>query len=129
MGGVGHVHVRVGWMVPRPGIAIRGSRRDSLVEPHRDSAIVFWFVEGRPDRGSDQYTFEAAGDLYILDHSQARMCFSEPALAPLAAEAGAGNILSELPRLEPTDVALPEVDPDQPSAILYTSGTTARPKV
>ena len=65
---------------------------------------------------------------YILDHSQARMCFSEPALAPLAAEAGAGNVLSELPSLEPADVALPEVDPDQPAVILYTSGTTARPK-
>jgi long-chain acyl-CoA synthetase len=65
---------------------------------------------------------------HILDHSQARMCFSDAALAPLAAEAGAGNVLSELPRLEATDVTLPEVDPDQPSAILYTSGTTACPK-
>src|ERR1035441_8957789 len=50
---------------------------------------------------------------YILEHSQARMCFSEPALAPLATEAGAGSNLCEMPRLEPRDVALPEVDPDQ----------------
>jgi long-chain acyl-CoA synthetase len=65
---------------------------------------------------------------YILDHSQARMCFSEPSLAPLAAEAGARTIMRELPRLKAADVKLPEVDPDQPAAILYTSGTTARPK-
>ena len=58
---------------------------------------------------------------YILEHSQARMCFSEPALAQPGA-------LRELPRLEPRDVALPEVDPDQVAAIMYTSGTTARPK-
>jgi len=58
---------------------------------------------------------------YILEHSQARMCFSEPALA----QSGA---LHELPRLEPADVALPEVDPNQPAVIMYTSGTTARPK-
>ena len=58
---------------------------------------------------------------YILDHSQARMCFSEPALAQ-------SGDLRELPRLEPAEVALPEVDPDQPAVILYTSGTTARPK-
>jgi long-chain acyl-CoA synthetase len=65
---------------------------------------------------------------YILEHSEARMCFSEPTLAQLAAEAGAGSVLSGLPRLESGDAALPEVNPDQPAVILYTSGTTARPK-
>jgi long-chain acyl-CoA synthetase len=65
---------------------------------------------------------------YILDHSGARICFSEPALAPLVAEAGAGSMLRDLPQLEPVDVPLPHVDPDQPCVIMYTSGTTARPK-
>lgn len=50
---------------------------------------------------------------YILEHSEARMRFSEPEMAPLDG---------------PTDVTLPEVDPDQVCAIMYTSGTTARPK-
>jgi long-chain acyl-CoA synthetase len=69
---------------------------------------------------------------YILDHSQARMCFSEPALAPLAAQAGvACPIFTELPALDPANAhraALAESDPDQPALILYTSGTTAHPK-
>jgi long-chain acyl-CoA synthetase len=74
--------------------------------------------------------------LYILDHSQPRMCFSEPALAPLAEQAGATcSIFTQLPPLAPPlashdvhSAALPAVDPDQPAVILYTSGTTARPK-
>ena len=67
---------------------------------------------------------------YVLDHSQARMCFSDPALARLAEQAGATcPILSQLPRLEfRHSSALPVVDPDSPAAILYTSGTTAHPK-
>src|SRR5581483_4819998 len=69
---------------------------------------------------------------YILDHSQARMCFSEPALAPLAEQAGAGcPILTQLPSLEKEnagDSALPSISLDQRALIIYTSGTTARPK-
>jgi long-chain acyl-CoA synthetase len=68
---------------------------------------------------------------YILDHSMARMCFSEPVLALQAAQAGAGcPIVTELPKLNRTRVTLemPLVDPDRPAIILYTSGTTAHPK-
>ena len=69
---------------------------------------------------------------YILNHSQSRMCFSEPALAPLSEQAGTGcSVLIQLPALETAKAhgsALPEVHPDQPAVLLYTSGTTANPK-
>jgi long-chain acyl-CoA synthetase len=69
---------------------------------------------------------------YILEHSQARLCFSEPALAPLARQAGSScPIRSELPRLGAAraEAGLPAaVDLDDPAIVLYTSGTTARPK-
>jgi long-chain acyl-CoA synthetase len=69
---------------------------------------------------------------YVLDHSQARICFSEPALASQAEQAGARcPIFTQLPLSEPTcprPNRMPDVDPDQPAVILYTSGTTAHPK-
>lgn len=69
---------------------------------------------------------------YILNHSEARICFSEPALALLAEQSGAGiSIRTALPPLPSPDghsAELPALDPDQPAVILYTSGTTARPK-
>jgi long-chain acyl-CoA synthetase len=67
---------------------------------------------------------------YILHHSQARMCFSEPAFAPQAEKAGAAcSVFTELPRFERAEAPeLAIVRPDQPAVILYTSGTTARPK-
>jgi long-chain acyl-CoA synthetase len=71
---------------------------------------------------------------WILQHSQASLCFSEPTLAPISEEARAScpslrSILTQLPELE-TELSppLPEVETDQPAVILYTSGTTARPK-
>ncbi len=73
---------------------------------------------------------------YILGHSKAKLCFSQPELAPLCEEVRAEcpdlqRIYTALPQLETTEsgsVALPEVTADQVAAILYTSGTTARPK-
>jgi long-chain acyl-CoA synthetase len=68
---------------------------------------------------------------YILDHSMARMCFSEPSLAPQAGQAGAGcPIVTELPQLKRARVSreMPSVDPNRSAIILYTSGTTAHPK-
>ena len=60
------------------------------------------------------------------------MCFSEPALAPFAEQSG-GNcpVFASLPAFEAFDAdyaALPAGNPDRPAVILYTSGTTARPK-
>jgi long-chain acyl-CoA synthetase len=68
---------------------------------------------------------------YIFEHSSARICFSEPALAAVAEEARPGGdfeIVTQLPAVTPNPRPLPEVDPAQPAVILYTSGTAARPK-
>lgn len=72
---------------------------------------------------------------YILRHSRARLCFSQPDLAPLAEEASANcpdlapvrNALPDLSRAVDASV-LPRVSPEKVAAILYTSGTTANPK-
>src|ERR1700722_1065240 len=73
---------------------------------------------------------------YILGHSKARLCFSQSELAPLCEQVRTQcpdleNIYTELLRLdtlEPDRSALPDITPDRVAAILYTSGTTARPK-
>jgi long-chain acyl-CoA synthetase len=73
---------------------------------------------------------------YILQHSKAKLCFSQPELASLSEEVRAEcpdllRIDTSLPSLVTTGaeaVVLAEVSPDHVAAILYTSGTTARPK-
>ena len=73
---------------------------------------------------------------YVLKHSKAKLCFSQPELAPLSEQ-----VRSECPDLKSIHTALPVLDSMQPdiahlpsispelvAAILYTSGTTARPK-
>ena len=68
---------------------------------------------------------------YIFEHSSARICFSEPALAALAEDARSGGdpeIITQLPAVTTDPGPLPEIDPAQPAVILYTSGTTARPR-
>jgi long-chain acyl-CoA synthetase len=71
---------------------------------------------------------------WILQHSQALLCFSEPTLAPITEEARAScpalrSILTQLPEGKTgSSSLLPEIKTDQPAIILYTSGSTARPK-
>src|SRR5215469_6974225 len=62
---------------------------------------------------------------YVLEHSGARVCFSEPELAPRVKDI---EVVSELPPLAGAGSPLPSVDPHLPAVIIYTSGTTARPK-
>jgi long-chain acyl-CoA synthetase len=72
---------------------------------------------------------------YVLAHSKAAMCFAHPDLAAVinkAAQecASLRRIEVALPSLheEIRETTLPQVDGDAPALILYTSGTTARPK-
>ena len=72
---------------------------------------------------------------YVLTHSKAAMCFSELDLAPAATEAAQEcpslrDIRTTLAGLDTgeAEFPLPGVAAHQPALILYTSGTTARPK-
>ena len=71
---------------------------------------------------------------YILEHARPGIYFCQPELSAIAVEAQSG--LAAQPRFctalpapdESRPDNLPEVDADRPALILYTSGTTARPK-
>jgi len=73
---------------------------------------------------------------YVLSHSRAKLCFSQPDLAPLCVEVVADcpdlraiyNAVPDLDRDALAHITLPEVSPEKVAAVLYTSGTTARPK-
>lgn len=71
---------------------------------------------------------------YQLAHSEATMCFAQPELASVAGaavEIGAVRtpIQTRLPQADSSvSGMLPEIDDSEISVILYTSGTTARPK-
>jgi long-chain acyl-CoA synthetase len=72
---------------------------------------------------------------YILGHSQAKLCFSQPQLAPHVEEIRGNcpdlrSMYVRLPELESEagSAPLPELTPEKIAAVLYTSGTTARPK-
>lgn len=68
---------------------------------------------------------------FVLKHSGATLCFSHPALSAAAqpAAAACGCLLrTSLPDEQTENATLPHVNVDAPAIILYTSGTTARPK-
>ncbi len=72
---------------------------------------------------------------YIIGHATPSVLFAHPKLLPVATEAQASSghpcrILTALPEdmPAPDEPALPANDPDWPALIIYTSGTTARPK-
>ena len=69
---------------------------------------------------------------YILGHAQPRMAFCDPSFAPALEQAGAAfPLFSALPDHPPDGTEapdLPAVGSDDFAVIIYTSGTTARPK-
>jgi long-chain acyl-CoA synthetase len=70
---------------------------------------------------------------WILGHSQPSICFSQPQFNPLITQATAEALInvplhSSLPTLSSGLIDLPPRDANEPCAIFYTSGTTARPK-
>jgi len=70
---------------------------------------------------------------YVLDHSGTKLCYTQPALLPTAREAAANlaglQLIGKLPELSAAEpVPLPQVDENQPAVLIYTSGTTSRPK-
>lgn len=73
---------------------------------------------------------------YILQHSKAKLCFSQPDLALLCEEIHGDcpdlqKVYTRLPceqLANEVPPALPDIIPNRVAAILYTSGTTARPK-
>jgi long-chain acyl-CoA synthetase len=68
--------------------------------------------------------------VYILQHSEASMCFSQPELAHMAQQAPCMPVYSALPETgsRASTTPLPQGDGAAPCAIVYTSGTTAKPK-
>src|SRR5262245_63224760 len=66
---------------------------------------------------------------YILGHSKAKLCFSQPELAPLAEQAlpeclDLQHLYTALPTLDAADFGsapLPVVGPESVAAVLYTS--------
>jgi long-chain acyl-CoA synthetase len=69
---------------------------------------------------------------YMLGHAQPKLCFTEAALAPLVKDACAQieappPVLLDVPQ-PVAGAELPVPPADAPALILYTSGTTARPK-
>jgi long-chain acyl-CoA synthetase len=72
---------------------------------------------------------------YIIEHSKAAICFTHPDLINVTEQAcqnlaNRPTLRSSLPEVNDanTNSASPKVDVDRPALILYTSGTTARPK-
>ena len=80
---------------------------------------------------------KAAELAYVLAHSGAVLCFSEPGLADLARAAAAEcpalrEVRTSLPEescaAELPAIPLPSITDDQVAILMYTSGTTAKPK-
>jgi long-chain acyl-CoA synthetase len=65
---------------------------------------------------------------WILDQSQPAICFCQPSLAPKVGQASC-RVLTALPELNSIQTSvLASMAEDEPAVLLYTSGSTAKPK-
>lgn len=105
-----------------------------LVPPGFAYAVVQWGIWRAGGIAVPLATSHPAGELaYVLNDTQARTVVAAPELAdrvkPLVLERGLRLLLTtELMEGGDTAVQLPAVEPQRRAMILYTSGTTSRPK-
>jgi long-chain acyl-CoA synthetase len=69
---------------------------------------------------------------FVLRHSGARLCFSHPSVVAATEQAAARTtkctVRTTIPADNTSNAVLPLMDASQAATILYTSGTTARPR-
>jgi len=112
---------------------LEGARVCFLVPPGWDHVAVQWGVwRGGGVAVPMAVTHPAAELAYILDDAEPEVVVAHPSLADRVAGVAAerGLTLLQTPALlrEGPTAALPDVDARSPAMMLYTSGTTGRPK-
>src|SRR4051812_23790187 len=66
---------------------------------------------------------------YVLEHSGAKLCFTQPGLEEIVTAAHpACRVMTALPAGVTDGAAFPEPGDEEIAVLLYTSGTTARPR-
>jgi long-chain acyl-CoA synthetase len=106
---------------------LRGGDRIAMLWPNSIELVVLMLGAFRAGLVAVPINprLKASEIAYVLEHSGARLCYSEPALIPLVTGV---EVVSQLPSFTAALGSLPDTDSDAPALLLYTSGTTAVPK-
>jgi long-chain acyl-CoA synthetase len=106
---------------------LRGGDRIAILWPNSIELVVLMLGAFRAGLVAVPINprLKASEIAYVLEHSGARLCYSEPALVRLVTGV---EVLSQLPSLSGAAGPLPDTGSDAPALLLYTSGTTGRPK-
>ncbi|MDA7423833.1 AMP-binding protein [Thalassococcus lentus] len=101
----------------------------AIVSPNGREAVIAFYGAVAGGFRATMINLAAGRDAiaYALDHSQARFAYVHPDCATLFAEANDSGVVP-LPLDGPSDAALHTVQPDDHALLMYTSGTTGRPK-
>ncbi|MGE5589074.1 MAG: class I adenylate-forming enzyme family protein [Bacillota bacterium] len=118
------------------GVGVRPGDRVALLIPNRPAFVQAYF--GTLKAGGVVVPINVRltpGEAsYILQDAQARVLIADPTLRDTAEKTAAGTGVERVLSTDDLDIAGPAADPDGPSSldalaeILYTSGTTGRPK-